>query len=126
MLLPQLENSEHARAYHLLQLFAYGTLLEYNSEPPPTSCCCVLCLLPMHERRCHTSAAKWSWQELRPQCSHGSKVHAGQIDACAGRSASLPSITEEQRLKLRQLTIISIAEDKKVGAICVASCTVKA
>ncbi|CAL5224552.1 g7253 [Coccomyxa viridis] len=56
----ELETSEHAPAYHLLQLFAYGTLLEYNS-----------------------------------------------------RSSSLPPITEEQRLKLRQLTIISIAEEKK-------------
>ena len=31
-LLMQLETSEHAQAYHLLQLFAYGTLAEYNSK----------------------------------------------------------------------------------------------
>ena len=35
----------------------------------------------------------------------------------AGRKGSLPAITNEQRLKLRQLTIISIAEDKKVRMI---------
>ncbi len=99
MLFPQLETSEHAPAYHLLQLFAYGTLLEYNSKPLPTSCCCLLCLPLACECERHTAPAKRKFL------------------ACAGRSSSLPPITEEQRLKLRQLTIISIAEEKKVGTL---------
>ncbi|CAK0787659.1 hypothetical protein CVIRNUC_010881 [Coccomyxa viridis] len=56
----ELEKSEHAHAYHLLNVFAYGTLAEYNAS-----------------------------------------------------RASLPAISEQQQLKLRQLTAISIAEDKK-------------
>ena len=34
----QLETSEHAQAYQLLHLFAYGTLPEYNSEPSLDRC----------------------------------------------------------------------------------------
>ena len=40
----QLETSEHAQAYRLLHLFAYGTLPEYNSEPS-LKCCPVLNVL---------------------------------------------------------------------------------
>ena len=48
----QLEKSEHAQAYHLLNVFAYGTLAEYNGKSPARMSSH---MKPCSSRRCRNS-----------------------------------------------------------------------
>ena len=92
----QLAKSEHAQAYHLLNVFAYGTLAEYNGKSATRMSSCMKSCSSRISRNCQ-----------------GCRRLTDSPHFAASR-ASLPAISEQQQLKLRQLTAISIAEDKKV------------
>lgn len=88
----QLAGTEFAPALELLRLFAFGTLAEYKGAA----------------RRCFARRRK---RLTRPVC-------LARHCTAAAASGALPPLSPAQLLKLKQLTVASLAEETKVRPAC--------
>lgn len=115
-------NAELAPHLQLLRLFAYGTWPQYKSgfwgavQPWPShtivwrsgmfvSVCSLLLLPNFTGHRCTCLCLMPApWTGL---------PHLAVL--CTGMAASLPALSPQQQLKLKQLTVVSLALNVKVG-----------
>lgn len=112
----QLRGTEFASSYELLQLFAYGTWPEYKRK-----CMCIITASAMrlHALSCFGSRQSRK-QILAVRCLLDPvpvvcKRHGCAAIVCvAGNSSNLPPLNDAQQLKLKQLTVVSIALVEKV------------
>lgn len=93
----QLENTEHASSLTLLRLFSTGTWNDYTGRCLHALSCCA----------CLRHAARG--------------INAESVNFAAvlhtGNSSSVPPLSPAQQVKLKQLTVVSIAENMKVSFV---------
>jgi len=90
----QLKKGEHALFVALLELFCYGTWAHAQGES--------LCALPHFVRACSCM-------------QHVPSPPLPLPPLAAAQQAALPPLSHQQKHKLKQLTVVSLAADQKVG-----------